>query len=131
MQVKRQQLELDVEQQTSFKLGKEFVKAVFNLYTEFSSVSSLQLLSCVQLFINPWTAEHQTSQSFANCQGLLKVISIESVMLSSLSSCYPLLLPPSVFPSNRVIQMSQFFSSGGQSIGVSDSASVLPVNIQD
>ena len=52
-------------------------------------------------------------------------------MLSSLSSCYPLLLPPSVFPSNRVIQMSQFFSSGGQSIGVSVLASVLPMNTQD
>ena len=44
--------------------------------------------------------------------------------------CHPLLLPPSVFPRNMVIQMSQF-SSGGQSIGVSASASVLPVNIQD
>ena len=51
MQVKRQQLELDVEQQTSFKLGKEFVKAVFNLYTEFSSVSSVQSLSRVRIFV--------------------------------------------------------------------------------
>ena len=41
MQVKKQQLELDVEQQTSSKLVKEYVKAVFNFYTEFSSVSSV------------------------------------------------------------------------------------------
>ena len=39
--------------------------------------------------------------------------------------------PPTVFPSNRVFQMSQFFTSVGKSIGVSVSASVLPVNIQD
>ena len=42
-----------------------------------------------------------------------------------------LLLPPSIFPSIRVFLMSQFFTSGGQSIGVSASASVLPMNIQD
>ena len=35
------------------------------------------------------------------------------------------------FPASGYFQMSQFFSSGGQSIGVSASASVLPVNIQD
>ena len=53
MQVKKQQLELDVEQQTSSKLVKEYVKAVFNFYTEFSSVSSVQSLSRVQLFATP------------------------------------------------------------------------------
>ena len=45
--------------------------------------------------------------------------------------CCPLLLPPSIFPRSGSFQMSQFFTSGGQSIGVSASASVLPVNIQD
>ena len=45
--------------------------------------------------------------------------------------CCPLLLLPSVFPSIRVFPMSQLFASGGQSIGVSASASVLPVNTQD
>ena len=35
------------------------------------------------------------------------------------------------FPASRSFQMSQFFTSGGQSIGVSASASVLPINIQD
>ena len=42
-----------------------------------------------------------------------------------------LLLLPSIFPSIRVFSMSQFFSSGDQSIGVSASSSVLPKNIQD
>ena len=45
--------------------------------------------------------------------------------------CRPLLLLPSVFPSIRSFPMSQFFASGGQSIGVSASTSVLPMNIQD
>ena len=45
------------------------------------------------------------------------------------SSVVPFL--PSIFPSIRVFSMSQFFASGGQSIGVSASASVLPMNIQD
>ena len=40
-------------------------------------------------------------------------------------------LPPSIFPSIRSFPMSQYFASGGQRIGVSASASVLPVNIQD
>ena len=43
----------------------------------------------------------------------------------------PFLLPPSIFPSISVFSMNQFFSSGGQSIGVSASASVLPMNTQD
>ena len=41
--------------------------------------------------------------------------------------CHPLRLPPSIFPRIRIFPMSQFFSSGGQSIGDSASASVLPV----
>ena len=58
-------------------------------------------------------------------------MSIESVMPSShLVLCHPLLLP-SIFASIRSFPMSHFFASGGQSIGVSASASVLPVNIQD
>ena len=55
-----------------------------------------------------------------------------SVMPSNhLILCFPLLLLPSIFPSIRSFPMSQFFASGGQSIGVSASASVLPMNIQD
>ena len=45
--------------------------------------------------------------------------------------CRPLLLPPSVFPASGSFQTSQFFTSGGQSIGVSASTSVFPMNTQD
>ena len=62
-----------------------------------------------------------------NSWSLLKLMSIESVIPSNhLTLCRPLLLWPSVIPS-----ISVFFTSGGQSIGVSSSASVLPMNIQD
>ena len=50
--------------------------------------------------------------------------------ISHLILCCPLLLP-SIFPSIKVFQMSQFFASGGQSIGVSASTSDHPMNIQD
>ena len=79
----------------------------------------------------PWIAARQTFLSITNSPSLLKLMPIESVMPSNhLFLCHPLLLP-SIFPSIRVFLMSQFFTSGGQSIGVSISASVLPMNIQD
>ena len=68
-----------------------------------SSISSVQSLSCVWLFATPWTAACQASLSIINSGSLLKLISIESVMLSNhLILCCPLLLPPSIFPSIRL-----------------------------
>ena len=94
--------------------------------------SSVQLLSRVWLFATPWTAARQASLSITNSLSPPKPMSIESVMPSNhLILCRPLLLLPSFFPSVRFFQMSQLFSSGGQSIGVSASASVLPMNTQD
>ena len=92
--------------------------------------SSVQLLSRVQLFATPWTAAHQASLSITNSRSLLKLTSIELVMPANhFILCGHLLLLPSISPSIRVFSMSQFFASGGQSIGAS--ASVLPMNIQD
>ena len=79
----------------------------------------------------PWTAARQASLSITNSQSPLKLMSTESVMPSNhLILCCPL-LPPSIFPSISVFQMSRFFTSGGQSIGVSASKSVLQMNIQE
>ena len=67
------------------------------------SFSSVQLLSHVQLFATPWTAAHQASLSITNSWSLPKLMSIELVMPSNyLILCCPLLLLPSIFPSNRV-----------------------------
>ena len=60
------------------------------------SISSVQLLSCVQLFVTPWAAAHQASMSITNSWSLLKLMSIELVMPSNhLILCRPLLLLPS------------------------------------
>ena len=65
--------------------------------------SSVQSLSCVQLFATPWTTACQASLSITNSQNLPKLMSIESVMPSDyLILCRPLLLLPSIFPSTRV-----------------------------
>ena len=67
-----------------------------------------QSLSCVQHFETPWTAACQASLSITNSWGLLKFVSIKSVMPSShLIFCHPLLHPPSIIPSMR----EQFFSN--------------------
>ena len=84
------------------------------------------------LFVTPWAVAHQASLSITISQSLFKLISIRSVMPSNhLILCHPLLLLPSIFPSIGSFQMSQFFASGGQSIGASASTLVLPMNIQD
>ena len=93
----------------------------------------VQLLSHVWPFVTPWTAARQASLSITNSQSLLKLLYTESVMPSNrLILCRPLLLLPSVFPSIRVFSKWVSYSpSGGQSIGASVSASVLPMNIQN
>ena len=96
--------------------------------SSFLTSSSDQLLSCVQLFVTPRTAACQTYLSITNYQSLRKLMSIKSVMpCIHLILCHPLLLLPSIFPSIRVFSNA----SGGQSIGVSPSVSVLPMNIKD
>ena len=64
--------------------------------------SSVQLLSHVQLFRNPWTTACKVSLFITNSQSLLKPMSVESVMPSNHLILCHLLLPPSVFPSIRV-----------------------------
>ena len=80
----------------------------------------------------PWTAACQASLSITNSRSLLKLMSIESVMPSNHLMCVvPLSSCLQSFPASESFPMSQFFATGGQNIGVSASASVLPMNIQD
>ena len=79
-------------------MNKEVVLHIYN-----GIFSSVQLLSCIQLFATPWIAACQASLSITNSQRSLKLMSIESVMPSShLILCRPLLLLPSIFPSIKV-----------------------------
>ena len=92
----------------------------------FCLVTKLCLILC-----NPMDCSLSGFLYFTISRSLLKLMSTELVMLSNHHIlCYPLLLLPSIFPSIRVFQMCQLFVSGGQSIGASASASVLPMNIQ-
>ena len=65
--------------------------------------SSVQLLSCVQLFATPWTAARESSLSITNSRSSPKLMSIESVMPSNHLILYlPLLLLPRILPSIRI-----------------------------
>ena len=95
--------------------------------SQFSSVAQSCLTLC-----NPMDCSTPGLLSITNSQSSLKLTSIRSVMPPNhFILCRPLFLLPSIFPSIRIFSKSQFFTSGGQSIGASASASVLPVNIQD
>ena len=92
--------------------------------------SSVQLLSSVRLFVTSWITARQASLSFTVSQSLLRLMSFELVMPSNhLVLCHPLLLP-SMFLSIRVFCSESALVSGGQSIGASALALVLPMNIQ-
>ena len=96
------------------------------------AISSVQSLSHIQIFVTPQTAAQQAFLSITNSWSLLKPCPLSrwchttiSSTVISFSSC------PQSFPASGSFQMSQFFISGGQTIGVSASASVLPMTIQD
>ena len=107
---------------------KSYNKIPPHTHTQFSSV---QPLRCVQLFATPWTAANRASLSSpapGACSNSCPLSwwchpTISSSVIPF--SCLQSVPAPGSFP------MSQFFTSGGQSIGVSSSLSVLPVNIQD
>ena len=80
---------------------------IFSAYVSRSGFTGpccfVQLLSCILLFVTPWTATHQTSLSFTISWSLLKLMSTESVIpFKHLILCRPLLLMPPIFPSIRV-----------------------------
>ena len=82
--------------------------------------------------MTPWTAARQHFLYITNSQSLLKLMSIKLVKPSNhLILCHLLSSCLQSFPASGSFPMSQFFTSHGQSSGVSASASVLPMNIQD
>ena len=94
--------------------------------------SSVQSLSHVRLFATSWIAACQASLSISISWSLLKLMSIESGMPSShLILCHLLLLLAPIPSASGSFPVSQLFTWGCQSIGVSASASVLPMNTQD
>ena len=99
-----------------------------NLLCMFKMTVIVQSLGTVWLFKTPWTVAHQVPLSSTVSQSLLKFMSIESVMLSTISSTAgPFIFHLQSFPESEFIPMSQLFTSGGQSIGALASASMLPL----
>ena len=95
-------------------------------------ISSVQSLSCVQLFATPWAAAHQPSLSNTNSQSLPKFMSIKLVMPSNhLILCHPLLFLPSIFPGIRVLSNESVLHIRWPKYWSFASTSVLPMNIQD
>ena len=101
------------------------------LQKNWTQLSDSVQFSHVQLFVTPWTTACQANQSITNPWSLLKFMCIDSVMPSNhLVLCHSVILMPTVFPCTGVSSSIRLFTSGGQSIGASASASVLPMNIQ-
>ena len=92
-------------------------------------ISSVHSLSCVWLFSTPWTVAHQASLSITNSWSLLKFTTWCHPTISS--SAVPFSSCSQSFPASGSFPMSQLSTSGGQIIGISASASVLPMNTQD
>ena len=88
--------DLDVGRETSYKHP-------INKYTSVAA-AAVWSLSCVRLFVTPWTAARQASLSFTISQSLLKLMSIELVMPSNhLVLCHLLLLLSSIFSSESAL----------------------------
>ena len=95
------------------------------------SISSVQSFSHVQLFVTPWTLACQVSLSITNSRSLRKLMSIESVSHPTISSSVvPFSSCPQSFPASGSFPRTRLFTSGGQSIGASASASIVPMTIQ-
>ena len=106
-----------------------FLPHIFGLY----NFVVVQLLSCIQLFMTKWMSVCQALLSSTTSWSMLKFMSIEMVMLfNHLILWWPLLLLPSVFPRIRVFSSELALPIFKEwNIGVSGSASALPMNIQD
>ena len=99
----------------------------------FHLVVIVQSLSRVWLFLTPWTVALQASLSITNSWSLLQLMSIE-LLMPSIQPSHPVVSFSSYlqsFPASGAFLMSQLFTSGGESIAASASASVRLMNIQD
>ena len=138
MQIKKQQLEPDMEQQTGSKLRKEYVKAVYchlayltYMQSQFSSVQ----FSCSVMSDSLWPHEFQHTRP--PCPSPTPRVHSNSCPSSwwchpaISSSVIPFSSCPQSLPASASFPISQLFTWGGQSTGVSALASFLPKNTQD
>ena len=103
---------------------------IYFIYYINDQIRSDQSLSHVRIFATPWIAARQASLSITNSRSSLTHVRRVSDAISHLILCRPLLLLPLIVPASESFPMTQLFASGGQSMGVSASTSVLPMNTQ-
>ena len=133
--MKKQQIELDMEQWTCSKLWKEYVKAVYChpgyltfMYVQFSSVTQSYLTHCDPMNHSmPGLPVHHQLPEFTQTH----VHQVEGCHPAISSSVVPFFSCPQSLPESGSFPVSQLFASCGQSIGISASALVLPMNTQD
>ena len=111
-------------------MKNNFLTRKYHIHLKFTN-QSVQSLSQVRLFVTPQTIAGQAYLSITNSQCLLKFMFIKLVMPSNISySVIPFSSWLQSFPVSVSFAMSQLFTSGGHSIGILASASILPMNIQ-
>ena len=108
------------------------IRSSVYLPSEERQFSSVQLLSHVWLFWAPWTVAHQASLSITNSRVYSNLCALSWWFHPTISSAAaPFSFCPQSFPASGSFPMSRLFADpGGQRIGASASASVLPMNIQ-
>ena len=121
----------DLFQESRALLGLWCYEVIMGTRVIFIIFSSVQSLSHVRIFATPRTAARLASLSITNSQSSLRLTSIESVIPSAISSSVVLFSScPQSLPASESFPMSQLFAWGGQSTGVSASASFLPKKSQ-
>ena len=112
--------------------GKEPFYTVGGNVNWYSQYGEQYQFSCVRLFATPWTAARQASLSITNFQVYPNSCPLSQWCHPTISSSVvPFASCLQSFPASESFQMSQLFASGGQSIGISASTSVLPMDTQD
>ena len=123
-----------VKNNTSWRLFRINIRQKVSVLFQKKDEESNQIrseLSCVRLFVTPWIAAAQASLSTTNSQSSLRLPSIESVVpYSQLILCRPFSSCPQSLPASESFPMSQLFTWGGQSTGVSALAWFLPKKSQ-
>ena len=117
----------------NFLTGNYELKVILCMYdnNDYKWLFCCSVAKSCSIFMTSWTAACQASLSFTISLSLLKLMSIELVMPSNhLILCFPFSSCLQSFPASGSFPESWLFTSGGQSIGASASASVFPMNIQ-
>ena len=106
--------------------NKRWQKTNCGIYVKQNTNVVVQSLSCVWLFATPWTTAHQASLSFTVSQFAQIHVHWVAEISNTSSSATPFSFCLQSFPASGSFPVSWLFTSGGQSIGASASASILP-----